>query len=382
MPTGTFMPGEPIWVTATFSNNTSQAIQTISPDCFNTTFTVKDQLGNILPPRYRIRAAYGIPADVVTIPGGGSFSVTCDLSEMVDPQNWASGTHNVEATYANDIQDPDYNPGTGACAAEPCFDLWTGAVSATAATVTIKGGPVTEMAADVVFNPVVWYARWAPSNSQFISVAISNIRDREGNSSPVTDIDPSTIRLNGSVPISGVPQQAPGVMTVQFDRAEAVESLGSLDLERQVYPVVQGALKSGGEIYGYFTGTRAVYLTEAILVEIDIKPGSFPNSINLGSKGNVPVAVLSTAEFDATTIDPETVTLADARVKVKGKGNRYNYSHEDINGDGILDLLVHIDTQALALTKGDTSAVLKGFTYASYGENPIMGSDSVRIVKE
>ena len=50
-------------------------------------------------------------------------------------------------------------------------------------------------------------------------------------------------------------------------------------------------------------------------VTIDIKPGSYPNSINIGSEGNVPVAVFSTYTFDATTIDPLTVTLASAPIK-------------------------------------------------------------------
>ena len=33
-------------------------------------------------------------------------------------------------------------------------------------------------------------------------------------------------------------------------------------------------------------------------VGIDIKPGSFPNSINLKGKGVIPVAILSTTTFD------------------------------------------------------------------------------------
>ncbi len=55
-------------------------------------------------------------------------------------------------------------------------------------------------------------------------------------------------------------------------------------------------------------------------MSIDIKPGSDLNSINLGSNGTIPVAIFSTVDFDATTVDPLTVTLADASVKVKGKG--------------------------------------------------------------
>ena len=97
-------------------------------------------------------------------------------------------------------------------------------------------------------------------------------------------------------------------------------------------------------------------------VEIDIKPGSDPNSINLGSNGTVPVAILGSATFDATTVDPVTVTLADASVKVRGKGTPMA-AEEDVNGDGLLDLVVHVETDGLALTEGVTEAVLEGETF-------------------
>src|SRR5207248_3131225 len=42
-------------------------------------------------------------------------------------------------------------------------------------------------------------------------------------------------------------------------------------------------------------------------VGIDIQPGISPNLINLKSKGVIPLAILTTATFDATTVDPSTV---------------------------------------------------------------------------
>lgn len=111
-------------------------------------------------------------------------------------------------------------------------------------------------------------------------------------------------------------------------------------------------------------------------VRIDIKPGSDPNSINLGSNGNVPVAIFSAADFDATTIDPLTVTLAGAAVKLKGKGTPMS-SAEDIDGDGTLDLIVHVDTTALQLSLGDTEAVLEATTYDGM---KIRGKDSIRVI--
>lgn len=114
----------------------------------------------------------------------------------------------------------------------------------------------------------------------------------------------------------------------------------------------------------------------AIQVSIDIKPGTFPNSINLGSGGTVPVAILSTSTFDATSVDPGTVTLASAPVQLKGKGMPMA-STEDVNADGLPDLVVHVSTEALQPSESDMSAVLAGQTLDG---TPILGTDSVRVV--
>lgn len=58
-----------------------------------------------------------------------------------------------------------------------------------------------------------------------------------------------------------------------------------------------------------FTGTLArlapaIELLQVREVTIDVKPGSFPNSINLASAGSVPLAILSSEGFDATTVLP------------------------------------------------------------------------------
>jgi hypothetical protein len=112
------------------------------------------------------------------------------------------------------------------------------------------------------------------------------------------------------------------------------------------------------------------------IVGIDIKPGSDPNSINLDSNGVVPVAILSSASFDAATVDPLTVALASAQVRLKGKSGNAG-SLEDVNGDGYADLVVQVYTDQLALEPSDEEAVLTGYTYDGL---PIRGSDLVRVV--
>ena len=114
-----------------------------------------------------------------------------------------------------------------------------------------------------------------------------------------------------------------------------------------------------------------------IIVDIDIKPGSFPNAINLGSNGVIPVAILSDADFDATTVLPETVSLAGSGVAVRGKGKLLAHE-EDVNGDGLLDLVVQVETENLDPGAfQDGTAILTGQT--SDGVT-FEGSDEITIV--
>ena len=149
---------------------------------------------------------------------------------------------------------------------------------------------------------------------------------------------------------------------------------------------------NGGELTGnyengeyfelQFYGAITMYLQYLVPdVIIDIKPGGNPNTINLRSKGLLPVAILSSEEigkeFDATTIDPSTVQLAGAGVAVRGKNNKYMAHKEDVNGDGLTDLVVQIEIKNLNPDKlEDGFAILAGQT--SDGVE-ITGSDKIAI---
>ena len=61
-------------------------------------------------------------------------------------------------------------------------------------------------------------------------------------------------------------------------------------------------------------------------------------------------------------MDPTTVTLATAPVKLKGQGTPMA-SAEDVNEDGFTDLVVHVATDALQLNKTHTEAVLQELGY-------------------
>ena len=127
-------------------------------------------------------------------------------------------------------------------------------------------------------------------------------------------------------------------------------------------------------------GCSSICQIEILPVIIDIKPGSFPNSINVKKQGVIPVAILSTNtaqgesfDFDATTVDEVTV-----RFGLNGAVESHGMRHiEDVDGDGDLDLVLHFETQETGIQCGDTSASLTGRTFAGLF---IQGSDSVRTV--
>ncbi len=106
-------------------------------------------------------------------------------------------------------------------------------------------------------------------------------------------------------------------------------------------------------------------------VDMDIKPGSDVNPVNTKSKGVIPVAVYSTADFDATTIDPDTVAFGP-----NGAAESHGKAHiEDVNGDGLDDVVLHFKTQDSGILKGDTEASLTG---ATFDGTAIEGSDNIK----
>lgn len=114
-------------------------------------------------------------------------------------------------------------------------------------------------------------------------------------------------------------------------------------------------------------------------VDIDVKPGSDPNSIKLSNAGVIPVAILSTPTFDATTVDPSTVCFGDAEdASQRDCTEAHGTGHiADVNGDSLLDLVLHYETGQTGIDFGDTQACLTGQTF---GGQQVAGCDSVRTL--
>ncbi len=139
-------------------------------------------------------------------------------------------------------------------------------------------------------------------------------------------------------------------------------------------------------------------------VAINIHPGSFPNSVNPGKAGNIPVAVLTTAAgeyglplaFNAQTIDPLSVRFDKANgleggynaAEVHNRGHLEDSIEKllDSQGrertrDGDLDMVLHFEAGDTSIGSSTTQGCVKGeWVDAGGGVHKFFGCDSVNAV--
>jgi hypothetical protein len=109
---------------------------------------------------------------------------------------------------------------------------------------------------------------------------------------------------------------------------------------------------------------------------VDIKPGSGDNAINVNSEGVIPVAVFSGANATVFDIDVGTLQLGDLGLR-RNKMGQPLCSFEDVNLDGITDLMCHFQNSAANWTPGQTAALVTG--KLKNGAS-VIASDSIRLV--
>jgi glucose/arabinose dehydrogenase len=181
--------------------------------------------------------------------------------------------------------------------------------------------------------------------------------------------------LSDSSVLTGGATASQGIYTVTY--ATPVSGITGIRLEALEHPSLPGGNGPGlFERNGNFLLNEITLKAEIAMtmpVTIDIKPGSFPNSIDPRSKGVIPVAILTTATFDAATVEASTVRFGATGHEAAPR----HFALEDVNRDGRADLVLQYRTQLTGIVCGTTSATLTGTTIDGV---TLTGTDSVRTV--
>lgn len=241
-------------------------------------------------------------------------------------------------------------------------------------------GTITEIAVDPGTDTLCW-----SDNGQ---VLCSNL-DATEEPVIVTDANVRGIALDGAGKIYWI--ESDRIRRANVDGSNPEDLVTGLVGERgdialdpwagEMYWLAGGLLQranlDGSDIVELVTGlaspsSLALDLTPALLqLPIDIQRGGVSNSLNLLSRGVIPVTILGSEEFDVTRLDPETLGFGSAGAAPAHRGGGH---FADVNGDSHLDFLSHYRIGETGLVPGDVEACVTGETLDGA---PFEGCDTV-----
>lgn len=154
---------------------------------------------------------------------------------------------------------------------------------------------------------------------------------------------------------------------------------------------------SSSDVGGWGMNTPAYFAIDTVvlvfMVEIDIKPRSCPNPLNVKSKGVLPAVILGSEDFDVNTIDIASIRLAgvapirssyeDAATPVSE--GQYECECNTAGGDGYLDLALKFENEEIVKALGevtDGEEWVLTLTGALYDETPIEGADCILVISK
>ncbi len=281
-------------------------------------------------------------------------------------QDSVSGFYTFESTT------PDSNP------AHPNAGLYLGAITNLQFTIGTYSASATGGNISVIFNLGPFNPPFTPTDEyRHFSNTSTGI---SGPSVAGLELDNFQVRLlgvnTGGLTSDALPLTPP-----------SLAAFPTRDFEADFFTPGVGA--------GFVSG-QLVSLSLILPVSVDIKPQGCPNPINVKSRGVLPVAILGTADFDVTTIDPVSIrlegiaptrsALEDVATPFEPLDGFVNASDcTDQGSDGFTDLTLKFDTQEIVSALGgvqDGDVLILTLVGELSDGTPIQGEDVVVIKKK
>jgi len=106
-------------------------------------------------------------------------------------------------------------------------------------------------------------------------------------------------------------------------------------------------------------------------VTIDVKPGDEPTMVEPTRGGMLPVAILTTPQFDAAKVDPATITVGATGTEA----GVFRCTVDDVDHDGDLDRLCLVRLEQMQLTCSVKEIQVRGKT----ATEEFVGSEAVKM---
>lgn len=229
------------------------------------------------------------------------------------------------------------------------------------ATVLLTVTPVND-------PPVVAPAVFSLPENTAVGVVVGQVAASD------VDGDPLTYSLDGYGAAAFAIDPGTGVVTVADPALLDFETHPRFDLTVHV---------SDG-VGGLASNTLQIDLTDVLEVAFVVMPVHSNNQLRLSSK-EIEVAILGSSTFDPATLDLSSLRLyaggssTGAGVTYSRKSG-YQYVMSDVNGDGLLDLVVKFKTSDTGLQAGDTSIRLEGSLLPQYGGGSFVTVRAITVV--
>jgi len=289
---------------------------------------------------------------------------------LADEITWYLNDTPSAAGSVMDKQSPDYGPSTYVTIANGDNVIWIEDQAATS---------------DILFPAATWktdiYFQTAPSGDMTVYIGWST-----GDAGSFTSSGSTAFTADGSSR-----RWQPEIVASAFT-ASTGEYLAFKLVNNTGSPV---SVDTASNEQSRVSGPPGGPTTTEIGIEIDIHPTSCPNPLNVGSGGVLPVAILGTADFDVTQVDPDTVklegvdplrwALEDVATPYIGDPCTSAYACTTDGPDGYLDMTFKFKQKEVAEALGgvsDGDVLCLTLTGNLWDGTPIEASDVVIILKK